>query len=234
MLNNAIFYHAITRKIIVGFGNMFSNIKVKREGKTPAAEKTIDVPIAYAPKEKWLVRLEQDSSLENHTYITLPRMSFEITGLSYDSSRAINRNNYISCTGVDGTSKTFAPVPYNIEISLYILTKTQEDALQIVEQILPFFAPQLTMSINAVPESNIIMDVPVIIDGLSVSDEYDGDFETRRFITYTLNFTLKTYMYGPVSDAKPITKVFVNTDQVLFEADGDIATGNTSITITDI
>lgn len=213
---------------------MFSNIKIRRESKTGNTNKLVAVPIAYAPKEKWLVRLEQDASLENNTYITLPRMSFEITGFTYDASRSINRNNFISCTGEDGTSKTFAPVPYNIDISLYALTKTQEDGLQIVEQILPFFAPQLTMSINAVPESNIIMDVPVIIDSMSVNDEYDGDFETRRFITYTLNFTLKTYMYGPVNEAKPINKVFVNTDQVLFEADGNLLTGNTTIDVTDI
>ena len=234
MLSNTIFYHAITRKIIVGFGNMFSDIKIKRENKTKTKEKTLAVPVAYAPKEKWLVRLDQDPTLENNTYTTLPRMSFEIVGMQYDSSRKVNKYNTITCAGDDGVSRTFAPVPYNININLYALTKTQEDGLQIIEQILPYFSPEMTMSITAVPESNIVMDIPVILNSIDINDEYDGDFETRRFINYTLGFTLKANLYGPVSDGKIITKVYVNTTHVNFEATGDIETGNTTITITDL
>lgn len=232
MLNNTIFYHAITRKIIVGFGSLFSDIKIKREDIAKTIEQTVAVPIAYAPKEKWLVRLEQDPNLENHTYTTLPRMSFEITGFSYDPVRKINRNSYITCSDpVDGTIKrTFAPVPYNIDISLYVLTKTTEDGLQIIEQILPFFSPELTMALRVVPESNIITDVPVILNSMSLNDEYDGDFETRRFVTYTLNFTIKALMFGPVTNASIINRVFVNTDQANLDAIGNTVSGDITST----
>lgn len=232
MLNNTIFYHAITRKIIVGFGSLFSDIKIKREDIAKTIEQTVAVPIAYAPKEKWLVRLEQDPNLENHTYTTLPRMSFEITGFSYDPVRKINRNSYITCSDpVDGSIKrTFAPVPYNIDISLYVLTKTTEDGLQIIEQILPFFSPELTMALRVVPESNIITDVPVILNSMSLNDEYDGDFETRRFVTYTLNFTIKALMFGPVTNASIINRVFVNTDQANLDAIGNTVSGDITST----
>ena len=123
MLNNNIFYHAISRKIIVAFGSLFSNIRVERKAANGTSQ-TINVPIAYAPKEKWLVRLDQDPNLDNHTYTTLPRLSFEITGMSYDATRKTNRMNYITCG--DGTTLTrvYSPVPYNIDISLYCLTKS--------------------------------------------------------------------------------------------------------------
>lgn len=229
MLNNDIFYHGITRKIIVGFGSLFSDIRLKRENADKSVSQTIAVPIAYAPKEKWLVRIEQDTNLDNHTYASLPRLSFEITGMDYDPTRKVARTNYLTCS--DGTSnitKTYAPVPYNIEISLYILTKTQEDALQIVEQILPFFTPELTMSMKAIPNSNVITDVPVILNNVSITDEYDGDFSTRRFITYTLNFTLKANMFGPVTQNNIINKVMVNTAYANLESIGDSSTGNIS------
>jgi hypothetical protein len=299
MLYNHIFYHAITRKIIVAFGSLFSDIKVARKatdatasftgsisgttltvtsipsgelrigdliegtgvldntkitgfltglGKTGTytvtptqsllsrqlqaySAQTISVPIAYAPKEKWLVRIEQDPTLSNHTYISLPRLSFEITGISYDSSRKTNRNSVITCGDTNGVSRIFSPVPYNIEVTLYAISKTQEDGLQIVEQILPYFSPEFMMSVKAVPESNIIVDVPIILGGVSVQDDYDGDFQTRRFITYTMNFTLKTLFFGPVTEGKIINKVLVDLDKSptetysSFEALGDEQTG---------
>ena len=228
MLNNDIFYHAITRKTIVGFGSLFSDIKIKRENADKTQSQSIAVPITYAPKEKWLVRIEQDPTLENHTYTILPKLSFEITGFSYDATRKMNRSNYITCADpTNGTmTKTYAPVPYNIDINLYALTKTQEDGLQIVEQILPYFSPEMTMSIKAVPDSNIIMDIPIILNTLDVNDEYDGDFQTRRFITYTMNFTLKAWMYGPVSAGGVINKVYVNTEYANLESIGDPETGS--------
>lgn len=225
MLNNSIFYHAITRKTIVGFGSLFSDVRIKRENADKSVTQTLAVPIAYAPKEKWLVRIEQDPSLENHTYTTLPRLSFEITGFSYDATRKTNRYGSITTADpITGIKKTYAPVPYNITISLYALTKTQEDGLQIVEQILPFFAPELTMSIVAIPEQNINIDVPVILESLDVSDEYDGDFQTRRFITYTMTFTLKAWMYGPVNSSNVITRVFVNNEYASLDAIGNLDT----------
>lgn len=213
MLNNQIFYHAITRKIIVAFGSLFSDIKIKRDKdhEDGPLSQTVAVPISYAPKEKWLVRIEQDPDLNNHTYISLPRLSFEITGITYDPSRRVNRGATITCGGPDGVSRLFAPVPYNIDISLYSLTKTQEDGLQIVEQIVPYFAPEFTMSVKVVPEFNLIVDIPLVLNSVAVQDDYDGDFQIRRFVTYTMNFTMKAMMFGPISDTgKIINNVLVD------------------------
>jgi hypothetical protein len=243
MLNNNVFYHGIIRKTIVAFGSLFSSIYIDRKEGDSVTGNTIQrlqVPLAYAPKEKWLVRLDSDPTLENHIYTTLPRLSFEITGYTYDSTRKTNRMQKIFCgDGTGAASSVFSPVPYNIEISLYILTKTQEDALQIVEQILPTFTPEYTLSIKTVPEMNIIQDIPVILNSISVQDDYDGDFQTRRFVTHTLTFTLKTYLYGNVnSGSKIITDVTVNLNNVLPPGNSPVetytATGNpTTSTVTN-
>lgn len=237
MLSNNIFYHAITRKLIVAFGSLFSDIRIERK-KDGIVEQTIAVPIAYAPKEKWIVRLDSDPNLTNHTYTTLPRISFEITGMAYDSTRKTNRMNYITCGDGQGLTRTYAPTPYNIDISLYILTKTQEDALQIVEQILPYFTPEYTLSVKAIENSNVIMDVPIVLDNLSIQDDYDGDFQTRRFVTYTINFTMKANFYGPTVAGKPITRTIIDMtegDKVLaeFDAIGDTQTGEITSTWTN-
>lgn len=235
MLNNDVFYHGTIRKTIIAFGNLFSNIYIdRRQGDsiTGPVTQRLQVPIAYAPKEKWIVRLEQDPNLENNTYTTLPRLSFEITGYSYDSSRKVGKMNKVACNDGASSSSVFAPVPYNIDISLYVLTKTQEDAMQIIEQILPTFAPEYTVSIGTLPEMNVIQDVPITLDSISVSDEYDGDFETRRFVTHTLTFTLKTNIFGAVMNAKPIysstanvVDLGSNTLSSSYNAVGDPTTG---------
>jgi hypothetical protein len=232
MLNNNIFYHGITRKIIVAFGSLFSDIRIARKN-GDTIEQTIAVPIAYAPKEKWIVRIEQDPTLENHVYTTLPRLSFEITGMNYDAGRKTNRMNYITCGDGTTLTRTYAPVPYNIDVSLYCLTKTQEDALQIVEQILPYFTPEYTVSLRGVPESNIVMDVPIILESVNIQDDYDGDFNQRRFVTYTMNFTLKANFYGPVVNGKIITNTLVDVNNITNQANvadhvaqGNPATGN--------
>jgi hypothetical protein len=235
MLKDQVFYHGIIRKTIVAFGRLFSSVYIDRkEGDSVQGEtvQRLQIPITYAPKEKWLVRIEQDPSLENHTYVSLPRMSFEITGYNYDPSRKVGKMNKIVCHQEGQSSTMFAPVPYNIDISLYILTKTQEDAMQIVEQVLPFFTPEYTLSINAIPEMNVIQDVPVALNSINVSDEYDGDFQTRRFVTHTLTFSLKVNLYGPVTDAKPIYHTNANIRNFVsgvieesYTAHGDPATG---------
>jgi hypothetical protein len=210
MLNGQVFYHGIIRKTIISFGRLFSNIYIdRREGDsvTGNAVQRLQVPIAYAPKEKWIVRLEQDPNLENNTYTSLPRMSFEITGYMYDSQRKLGKMNKITCNTSGASSTTFTPVPYVVNISLYILTKTQEDALQIIEQILPTFGPEYTLAINAVPEMNIVQDIPIILNSVDVSDEYDGDFATRRFVTHTLTFTLKLNLFSNIQQGKQIYNV---------------------------
>lgn len=218
MLNGNVFYHGAIRKSIIAFGRLFSDIKIQRQNNEGVVEQTVAVPLAYAPKEKWLVRLDSDPSLNNHTYISLPRMSFEITGYSYDASRKTNKMNQIVCkdaiTSENPNRKSvYAPVPYNIDISLYILTKTQEDAMQILEQILPTFTPEYTLAIQALPAVEIIQDVPIVLTSVNVQDDYDGDFETRRFVLHTLNFTLKTMIYGNVSSQGVINTAIINTSQ---------------------
>jgi hypothetical protein len=235
MLSNNVFYHGLIRKTIVAFGSLFSDIYIDRKQGDSVNGTTIQrlqIPLAYAPKEKWIVRIDSDPNLEQHTYTTLPRMSFEILGYSYDSQRKLNRMQQIKCgSGVDSMTYMYTPVPYNIEISLYILTKTQEDGLQIIEQILPTFTPEYTLAINAVPEMNVKQDIPVILNSVSVSDEYDGDFQTRRFVTHTLNFTLKTSLFGAVAGQAVIAQVEANigTKEItdpnrIYVATGDVAT----------
>jgi len=216
MLNGTPFYHGAIRKTIVAFGRLFSDIKIQRQGTDGAIAQTVAVPLAYAPKEKWIVRIDSDPNLNNHTYTSLPRLSFEITGYSYDASRKTNKMQQLLCneatTSASPIRKTlFAPAPYNIDINLYILTKTQEDAMQILEQILPTFTPEYTLSVHAVPEMSIIQDIPVILNSITVEDTYDGSFEERRFVTHTLNFTLKTNIYGPVSSQGVILTAMANT-----------------------
>jgi hypothetical protein len=217
MLNGKVFYHGTIRKAIIAFGALFSNIYIeRRKGGSVTGElhQKIQVPLAYAPKEKWLVRLDSDPNLDNHTYTTLPRISFEITGYSYDSTRKVARMNQIrSSTVVNNVpqqKQLYSPVPYNLDISLYILTKTQEDALQILEQILPFFTPEYTLSTNAVPDMKIVQDVPIILNSVNVQDDYDGDFQTRRFVTHTLTFTLKLNIFNGIDNAADIRTVTAN------------------------
>ena len=236
MLNNNVFYHGLIRKCIVGFGTLFSDIYIDRksgDSVTGTTLQRLQIPLAYAPKEKWIVRLDSDPNLENHTYVTLPRMSFEITGYSYDAARKTNRMQKIICgDGTNSLTYMYAPVPYNIDISLYVLTKTQEDAMQIIEQILPTFTPEYTLTINAVPDMNVKQDVPVILNSITVQDDYDGDFQTRRFVTHTLTFTLKTNLYGAIQSQGSIEQVTTNIgvqeiggDERVYVVEGDSTTG---------
>lgn len=223
MLNNSVFYHGIVRKCIIGFGRMFSNIYIDRKIDDPVngtQAQRLHVPLSYAPKEKWLVRLDEDPTLENHTLTSLPRLSFEIIAYTYDSLRKVNRMQYmkndVSSSGDSSTALVRTPVPYNIDMSLYIITKTQEDALQIIEQILPWFTPEYSMTINAVDDMGIKLDVPVVLNSVIVSDEFEGTFQQRRFVIHTINFQMKVSLFGPVSQQGVILQadanVGMNTD----------------------
>jgi hypothetical protein len=238
MLNSQVFYHGIIRKCIVGFGTLFSDIYIDRKQGDSVTGNTIQrlqVPLAYAPKEKWIVRIDSDPNLEQHTYTTLPRMSFEIIGYNYDPARKINRMQQLSCGGGSGSISTmYTPVPYNIDISLYILTKTQEDGLQIIEQILPTFTPEYTLTLNVVPDMNVKIDVPIILNSVAVNDEYDGDFQTRRFVTHTLNFQMKVNLFGGIANKNVIDTVNANISgnetfsnpTRLYTAEGDVTTAS--------
>ncbi len=236
MLNNNVFYHGLIRKSIVAFGRLFSDIYIDRkqgDSVTGTTVQRLQIPLAYAPKEKWLVRIEQDPDLTNNVYVSLPRMSFEILGYSYDPSRKLNRMQQIKCgDGTNAMDAMYTPVPYNIDIALYVLTKTQEDALQIIEQILPTFTPEYTLTVNAVPDMNLKIDVPIVLNSVTSQDEYDGDFQTRRFVTHTLTFTMKTNLFGPMTNKKVIDQVYANVGQNedfsnpnrVYTAEGDVVT----------
>jgi hypothetical protein len=203
------FYNESLRRMTIAFGSIFNNIQVKRTDTSGNVVQSIRVPLAYAPKEKFLVRLEQQPNLgEREFSITLPRMGFEITGINYDSSRKLTRiQKYKTVkSGIDGKvmNYNYTPVPYNISFNLYSFTASAEAGLQIIEQILPFFQPDYTVTINAVPELNIKRDVPIILNSVNYEDTYSGDFTTRRAVIYTLNFTAKTYLFGPAQTQKVI------------------------------
>lgn len=208
MLNDVTFYHETIRNTIVAFGHLFSNVKLARK-KGNVIEQTIKVPIAYAQKDKWVQATEANPDSERGIQVSFPRMGFEITGYSYDATRKLPRMNMVSCTTDDGRKQAFTPVPYNIDISLYVGTKSQEDALQIIEQILPTFTPEYHVSIRSVTDLNIIQDVPFILNNISVDDSYDGNVADRRMVIHTLSFTAKVNLYGPVSDVGVIKRVDV-------------------------
>lgn len=211
------FYHETIKKIVIGFGAIFSQIKVIRRNpnNSSATPQIISVPIAYAPKEKFITRISQDPDLTGHVYTTLPRMAFEITNYSYDSNRKFGKNNKIICKSPEGITSTFTPVPYNIDFSLNILTKGTEDGLNIIEQILPTFSPEYTFKINAIPEMNLIQDIPLILNSVNVSDDYEGEFGNRRLVTHTLNFTAKANLFGGISKGGVILTTI--SDIPLFE-----------------
>ena len=212
------FYNEGMRKLTIAFGQIFNNILVQTKNKTGGVTGRMRVPLAYAPKEKFIQRLDQQSDLNNREFATvLPRMGFEITGLAYDGSRKLTRVQKRVKVKDDNTlNYNYTPVPYNISFNLYTFTATAENGLQIVEQILPYFQPDFTVTINAVPDLDIKTDVPIILNNVQYEDTYDGSFTTRRAVIYTLSFTAKTYLYGPMSQSKVIRKsqsdIYTDTD----------------------
>ena len=207
------FYHETIRKVIVAFGTTFNNIQLVRKDNDGNIKQSMKVPLAYGPRQKWLVRLNEDADLSKTVAVTLPRIGFEIQTLSYDSSRKLNRvQKFKKVKGANSNrlDTQFMPVPYNLSIQLYIMAKQSDDALQIVEQILPFFQPDYTLTINDMTDMGIKRDVPIVLNDISYEDNYQGDFETRRALIYTLDFTAKFYLYGPVTSSAVIKTVQVD------------------------
>ena len=192
------FYNEILRRTIIGFGTLFNSIEIQQENSV------LRIPLAYGPTQKFLARIEQSPDLNKPTAITLPRMSFEFTGLTYDPSRKVTTTQtFIAKDKDDGTEskKSFMPVPYNMQFELSIFTKLNDDALQIVEQILPYFQPAYNLTIELVDQIKEKRDVPIVLESVTMQDDYEGDFSTRRVLYYTLRFTAKTYLFGPTSTA---------------------------------
>jgi len=218
------FYNEILRRTIIGFGTLFNSIEVQQENSV------LRIPLAYGPTQKFLARIEQSPDLNKPTAITLPRMSFEFTGLTYDPSRKVTTTQtFIAKDKDDGTEsrKSFMPVPYNMQFELSIFTKLNDDALQIVEQILPYFQPSYNLTIELVDQIKEKRDVPIVLESVTMQDDYEGDFSTRRALYYTLRFTAKTYLFGPTSTA---SKDIIKRATVSFVTGTDTANATRELT----
>ena len=211
MLGNT-FYHETMRKCVVGFGTLFNDIHITRKDGSGNTIQSMKVPLAYGAKQKFLTRLTEDPSLTKTVAITLPRIGFEIGQIAYDSTRKLNKIQKVKKAGSAGNKvdTQYMPVPYNIDFELYAMSKNSDDALQIVEQILPYFQPDYTITINDIVQMSSKRDVPIVLTGISYEDNYAGEWTERRAIIYTMSFTAKCYLYGPVISGQVVTKVQVD------------------------
>ena len=203
------FYNEIFRSVIIGFGSLFNGIQIKKKDEGGDDFSVIKVPLAYGPTQKFLARLQQNPDLNHPTQMTLPRMSFEFTNLAYDPTRKSTKTQSMVITNVNGEEerKTFLPVPYNMTIVLSVYTKLNDDMLQITEQIVPYFQPGYTIPIKFLGDYEEVVNTPVVLENIDMTDEYEGNFDTRRALIYTFTFTAKTMLFGPLTDvSKDIVK----------------------------
>ena len=216
------YYHQIFRKSIIAFGTVFNNILVKRKSPDRKEKDSLEaykVPIQYGPYQKYLAMIAAEPKPERQQLqISLPRISFEIKGLNYDGTRKLTPTQMARIVPKEGTDADgrpvqytqYMPVPYNLEIEMAILSKNQDDGLQILEQILPNFHPSLNVSIVVIDETKEERDIAIVLNGIGYTDDYEGDYTTRRTLIWTLNFTVKTYLFGPVSAQRDIRKVVLD------------------------
>lgn len=222
--------HDTLRKYIIVFGTLFNDIYINRTNSSGEIVQTLKVPLTYGPKDKVLARLEQNPTLANQVGIVLPRISFEMTSMEYDPTRKLNTLNKLtkqsSNAGTDDeVSYQYQPVPYDMQFEMNILVKNAEDGTRIVEQIVPYFTPDFTVSVNLVPEVDSARDVPIILNSISHEDRYEGSFEERRAVIWTLTFTLKGWLYGPTKKSK-----LIKMAETTFRLPDDIDTANTTNT----
>lgn len=231
MLGSSPFYNSLFKKYVVIFGTLFNNISIERKNSTGGLEQTFKVPIAYGPREKFLARIEDNPDATSLTAIKLPRMAFEISSISYAPNRKLQTINKLSSkknlNGVNVYDKVFNPVPYDIGFKLDIMAKTMEDGLRIVEQILPYFTPEWTVSAKLLGvDFDNVTDIPLVLDSVAIDDTYAADFVTRRVLTFSLSFTMKCYFFGPVTESK-----IIKLSTVSLYADTTANTGITTSTI---
>jgi hypothetical protein len=206
------FYHQTSRKMVVAFGSLFNTIEVRRTNSAGSVVDTIKVPLSYGPREKFLTRISADPNLNPSIALTVPRMGFELTAMTYDGVRKLNTMGRNVAAGTTGLKKQFNPVPYNWDFSLYVYVKNAEDGTQILEQILPFFTPEFTVTMNLVSSMSEKRDIPLVLNSVTSEDTYEGDFASRRSIIWTLSFLMKGFLYPNVADnAKVITDVTVDS-----------------------
>jgi len=208
------FYHQTIRKYVAVFGTLFNDINIERKNSSGTVVEKLKVPLAYGPKQKWLLAI-QDTTADRKVVATrTPRMGFAMTGVSYDSARKLNtigRNVAANTSSTTSNMTTmYNPVPYNFDFQLFILVKNAEDGTQILEQVLPYFTPEFTVTVNTIPDMNIKADVPITLNSADVADEYEGDLSARRTITWTLSFTLKGFIYPNVTSGEIIKSIEVN------------------------
>ena len=216
------YYHEIIRRTIVAFGTLFNNIHIQHKDNDGNVVDDIKVPLAYAPMQKFLAKIQQQADLSKPVAITLPRMSFEMTSLSYDPTRKTTATKtFKAVTGSGDIRQVYHPVPYNIGFQLALYCKLNEDALQVTEQILPYFQPSFNLTVDLVSSIGEKKDIPVVLNSVNMQDDYEGDFSSRRSLIYTFDFTAKTYLFGPIADSSEglIRKVqvdyYTNTDQTI-------------------
>jgi len=219
MLGNY-YYHEIIRKTIIAFGTLFNDIHVRHTDQAGNSAGELKVPLAYGPSQKFLARLTQQADLNKPVQITMPRMSFEMSSIDYDSTRKSSLvQTFKTCDDGGKVKKVFMPVPYNIGFELNILSKLNDDSLQILEQILPYFQPHFNLTIDLVESIGEKRDIPIVLESINFQDDYEGNFDTRRALIHTLRFTAKTYLFGHIADSSDglIRKVQVdmysNTDR---------------------
>ena len=220
------FYHEILRRTIIAFGTLFNGIEIQHD-ESDGSPSTIRVPLAYGPTQKFLARLQQSPDLNKPVQITLPRMSFEFVGMQYDGSRKVTTTQtFTTYTTGDKTEvrKAYMPVPYNMAFELSIMTKLNDDMLQIVEQIVPYFQPAFNLSVDLVSTIGEKRDIPVIIESINMQDDYEGDYTTRRVLLYTIRFTAKTYLFGPVQSAAESAKDIIKKVSIGYVADDSTST----------
>jgi len=215
------YYHQIIRKTVIAFGTVFNQIFIKHLDAQGNVYDEMRVSLAYGPMQKFLARLQQQADLNKPVAITLPRMSFEMTSIQYDATRKANVTQTFKASDGTNLKKVYLPVPYNIGFQLNIMTKLQDDALQIVEQILPYFQPSFNLTVDLIDSIGEKRDIPIVLDNISFTDDYEGDFSTRRVLIYTLNFTAKTYLFGPIADS---------TDSLIRKVQVDLYTGTDTLT----
>lgn len=195
------FYHEILRKTVIGFGTLFNDINIRHRDASGTSFSNLKVPLAYGPIQKFLARIQQQPNLDREIALTLPRISFELTGLQYDPSRKTGVTQTFIASQGGNVKKVYMPVPYNVTFELNIISKLNDDSLQIIEQILPYFQPSFNITINLINAIGEKKDVPIVMESITQNDQYEGGFDSRRLIIHTLRFTAKTYLFGPVADS---------------------------------
>ena len=196
------YYHEIVRKTIIAFGTLFNDIHIRHQDGDGNDVSDMKVPLAYGPSQKFLARLTQQADLNKPIQINMPRMSFEMTSIQYDSTRKSSLvQTFKTCDDGSKVKKVFMPVPYNIGFELNILSKLNDDSLQILEQILPYFQPHFNLTVDLVQSIGEKRDIPIVLESVNFQDDYEGNFDTRRALIHTLQFTAKTYLFGPIADS---------------------------------